>query len=476
MGATLLGFRLLLAAMFATAGAAKLVDIGSFRQALTEFGIPRRAAGVAGPLIPVAELAVAIALIPRATAAPAAGAGALLLAGFNAATTSAILRGRRPECHCFGRLHSAPAGAGTLARTLALLALAVFVAAAGWNGAGLSATHWVTRLPAAGLAAIVAGVLTVAAGVLIVARSALAGTGSAGAIQAPQSPRRIRRRPPLAAEPFPAFGLPLGSAAPTFELPGVDGRRHSLRSLQAGGARPLLLVFIDARCRACDRLLPALAEWRHRLPIAVIASGDHERIRAIVAEHGLSDVLLQERREIAESYRVPGTPMAVLIGPEGTIASPTLASTEAIAALLTEAISPAPAPPPAVGDPTPPLTLPDLQGAPVALADLAATPTLVIFWSPTCERCQRMLLGLQTLEQELPPGAPRLVVISDSDEVRSQGLSSTVLIDPDREAMRRFGARGTPMSVLIADGRIATSVAPGAAGLVDLLDGVFARR
>ena len=35
-----------------------------------------------------------------------------------------LARGRNPECHCFGQLHSAPAGWKTLARTGALAAVA----------------------------------------------------------------------------------------------------------------------------------------------------------------------------------------------------------------------------------------------------------------------------------------------------------------------------------------------------------------
>lgn len=57
----LLGARLLLAAVFATAAAGKLLDIPGSRKALADFGVAQRVAAVAGVLLPLAELAVAVA-------------------------------------------------------------------------------------------------------------------------------------------------------------------------------------------------------------------------------------------------------------------------------------------------------------------------------------------------------------------------------------------------------------------------------
>ncbi len=50
--------------------------------------------------------------------------------------------------------------------------------------------------------------------------------------------------------------------------------------------------------------------------------------------HGLRDVLLQANREIAEAYRVTGTPSAVLIAASGTIASPLASGAQAITQLI----------------------------------------------------------------------------------------------------------------------------------------------
>jgi hypothetical protein len=82
-----------------------------------------------------------------------------------------------------------------------------------------------------------------------------------------------------------------------------------------------------------------------------------------------------------------------------------------------------------------------------------------------------MLPELQAFEQHPPPGAPRIVVITagDPESVRDQQMRSTVLLDTDGAAMREFAAGGTPMGVLIGQGRIASHVAAGADAVFELI-------
>jgi thiol-disulfide isomerase/thioredoxin len=229
------------------------------------------------------------------------------------------------------------------------------------------------------------------------------------------------------------------------------------------GGEPLLLVFVDARCTPCDLLMPMLAQWQRRLRIAVIASGDAERNRAKAAEHGLAMMLLQSGRGVAETYRAHGTPMAVLIA-DGRIASRTVAGAKPVAQLAQQAAG---ARAPVVGDPAPALTLSALDGEPIALASLCEDRTLLIFWSPACEHSQKLVPGLRVLADERPAGMPEVVVISDGDPRDEIGF--TILLDPGRQCLHAFGARGTPMAVLITDGRIASPVVAGPAPVFDLL-------
>ena len=127
MDIVLLLARLLLAGVFIVAGAAKLADRTGSRQGIIDFGVPATLAAPLGILLPLAELAVAAALIPTATAWwGAVGALGLLLV-FVLGIAVNLARGRKPDCRCFGQLHSAPAGWKTLARNGAPAAVAGFV-------------------------------------------------------------------------------------------------------------------------------------------------------------------------------------------------------------------------------------------------------------------------------------------------------------------------------------------------------------
>src|SRR5450755_1312192 len=110
MDSILLILRLILAAVFLVAGLAKLADLTGSQRAVRDFGVPTRLAVPLGLLLPLAELVVAIALLPRGWAWwGAVGALALLLV-FVVGISSNLARGRAPDCHCFGQLHSEPIG------------------------------------------------------------------------------------------------------------------------------------------------------------------------------------------------------------------------------------------------------------------------------------------------------------------------------------------------------------------------------
>src|SRR5260221_1427474 len=127
MSLVLLFARFLLAVVFVVAGLAKLADRAGSRQALYDFGLPAALAGPSGLLLPLAELAVAVALLLSASAWwGALGALALLLL-FVAGIGYNLAHRRGPDCHCFGPLFSPPPGRATLVPNLLPAALAAFV-------------------------------------------------------------------------------------------------------------------------------------------------------------------------------------------------------------------------------------------------------------------------------------------------------------------------------------------------------------
>ena len=312
MTAEIIG-ELLLAAVLGTAGVAKLFDLDGSRRTVTAFGVAPGLAQPLGTLLPVAEIAAAALLVAgmwSPTAALVGGLSALgLLGAFSAAIAVNLARGRAPDCHCFGALHSAPAGPQTLARNGALLALAAWVTADGQPFA----------------AAVAAAALILVAAVLW----------------------RVRGRGPSHTE-----GLTSGTPAPGFEVRDPAGRVHSLGSLLTAD-RPVLLVFSNPGCGPCTALAPALARWQREhasmLTIAVIES-DRDDVPA-EDPYGRR-VFLQHETEVADLYDARGTPTAVLIGPDGAIGGPVAAGAGQIERLVARVV-PGFAPQ-AAGAPAPP--------------------------------------------------------------------------------------------------------------------------
>lgn len=156
----LLALRLLLTAIFGVAAIAKFVDRAGARQAVRSFGVPEALVVAAATVVPVAELAVAAALVDTATATAGAVGAVVMLAVFMVGIAITLARGAQPDCGCFGRLHSAAVGRKTLARDGVFLAGAGVVAIAG-PGAGLAA--WAKGVSALDwLTIVVAGVIAVA--------------------------------------------------------------------------------------------------------------------------------------------------------------------------------------------------------------------------------------------------------------------------------------------------------------------------
>ena len=113
-------------------------------------------------------------------------------------------------------------------------------------------------------------------------------------------------------------GLAVGSPAPSFTLPTLSGETITLQALRALG-KPVVLLFSDPGCGPCNALLPEIGRWQQehatKLVVALISRGTVEANRPKVSEYGLTHVLLQQDREVAQAYQASGTPSAVLIRP-----------------------------------------------------------------------------------------------------------------------------------------------------------------
>jgi peroxiredoxin len=235
-----------------------------------------------------------------------------------------------------------------------------------------------------------------------------------------------------------------------------------------------------------------------------VSRGDPEENRTKAQEHGLTNVVLQDDWEVSEAYDVAGTPGAVLVSPDGTIASPMAAGADSIRAFVAQAVAApanvallprAPAPsatqegqpcpncgkvhaaPPTlaaaekIGEPAPEVKLPDLEGNTVELEHFKGEETLLLFWNPGCGFCQQMLPDLKEWEAQAPEGTPKLLLISAGSEEanKEMGLASRVLLDQNFAVGQAFGASGTPSAVLVdAEGKVASDIAVGAPAVMEL--------
>lgn len=342
MGTVLLVTRLSLALVFLLAGLTKLADRTGSVRAVQDFGVSGILASPLGVLVPLAEIGVALALIPTVSAWWGAIGALLLLLSFCVGIGVNLARGRTPECHCFGQLHSEPVSRSTLIRNGALAAIASFVVWQGRQGAGGSAISWIGGLTTAERVEVVAMVVIVALvaaeaqflihllkqnGRLLVRLEAIEAWLAAGGVE-----------PAVSIGPSSSdAGLPIGIPAPGFMLPGLHGETVSRDELLASGS-PLVLLFSNPGCGPCASLLPEIGRWQREhaavLTLAVVSRGTPETNRLQAAEHGLTRVLLQQDHEVAEAYEVLGTPSALLVRADGMVGSRLAIGSDAIRSLI----------------------------------------------------------------------------------------------------------------------------------------------
>ena len=133
-------------------------------------------------------------------------------------------------------------------------------------------------------------------------------------------------------------GLSDGTAAPSFNLPSLDGENVSLQQFLG---RRVLLVFSDPSCGPCNSLTPRLERLSRRTPdiqIIMVSRGDVVVNRKKVAQHGLTfPIVLQRRWEVSRRFGMFATPIAYYIDQKGIIRGNIAVGLEQILRLLVAA-------------------------------------------------------------------------------------------------------------------------------------------
>jgi peroxiredoxin len=312
--------RVVLGVVFSVASAGKLLDLAGSRRAVEEFGLSRGMAAVGGTVLPLVELAIAAGLIVTPSARWAGLAALALLLVFVLAIARLMRRGEAPDCHCFGQIHSEPAGAPTLIRNglLAATAAVVSIAGPGRSLAFLSGED------------IAVTALAVAVVALAVALASLL-----------RENRDLRKRP-LGRRSAGSLGLPIGTVAPDLSLRDLVGNPLQLGSL-IGDGTPAVLVHISPQCGPCRAMAPNLSRWRttlsKQLRLVAISSGDLEQNVKFAEELELADLLIAESAAFGEAFRARATPSAVMIDETGRVGARAVSGQVAIESLIRVALS-----------------------------------------------------------------------------------------------------------------------------------------
>jgi peroxiredoxin len=294
----------------------------------------------------------------------------------------------------------------------------------------------------------------------------------------------------------PSAGLPVGTLAPDFDLPDLQGGR---RALSAFRGRRVLLVFFNPGCGFCTSMAPELAALpsdgaADPMPL-VVTTGDVEENGRLVARFQIrGPVLVQAGMEVAAAYRVTGTPRGNLIDDAGRIASDLAAGAQALLALGQSRQDAADGPTGhrthrgsrplsesrilrsglPKGAPAPDFRLPQLAGGELSLSGYRdRRPLLLVFSDRACGPCDLLAPRLAALarHKEL-----RVLMVSRGDvevnrrKATQHGLVFPIVLQRQWEISRLYGMFATPAAFLIgADGNIVAEPAVGVDPILTLL-------
>jgi peroxiredoxin len=295
--------------------------------------------------------------------------------------------------------------------------------------------------------------------------------------------------------------LPVGSAAPEFELPDLTGEPGDQRRLSQWRGQRVLLIFYNPRCGFCVKMAPDLAS----LPIdgdegqpipLVVTTGDAEANRQLVEDHGIRcPVLVQKQMEVASLYKAGGTPVGYLIDEQGNIASEIAVGAQALLALANPADAAAAASGNghrvykgnrsladsrinrnglAAGSLAPGFRLPSLDGGELSLEEYRGRRVVLVFSAPDCGPCNSLAPQLEQVHRQWPNVDVLMVSRGDAEanrrKIAEHGLTFPVVLQKHWEVSRLYGSFGTPIGYLINEnGIIGSNLAAGTEQILALV-------
>lgn len=292
----------------------------------------------------------------------------------------------------------------------------------------------------------------------------------------------------------------VGRSAPP-SIPGVSvvdalGDARTLTELVERPGRAQLVVVVSPTCSACHDLMPMLPAWRDQLQqqigVLLLSWGGVEESRARYGDQG-EHLVISADGSAARALGVGGTPSAVLLGLDGTVAAGPAAGLAGIVDLLTAVVQAIgvntmtgrlhgeqPIRPvggedsgadhlPATGSPLADVRVRDEHGResglPAALSRIGPD-VAVVAWRDSCPYCAEVA---SELAQFSARGEVVLLVNEDVASVRAQGLSGPVLQTVGADASAALGLPGTPGGYPVIDGRVADGGGVGGGSVLRML-------
>jgi peroxiredoxin len=293
------------------------------------------------------------------------------------------------------------------------------------------------------------------------------------------------------AKPSKAAGLPIGSAAPDFDLPDLTGKRHKLSDFRE---QNVLLLFFNPQCGFCTKMAADLAALPvdggpDRVITVVVTTGNADDNRKLIEKHGIACVvLLQDEMKVAALYHAQGTPMGYRIDAAGRIASELAVGAEPVLKLAGKLLPPEPIagkngkkhhhPDPSLarskinrdglkaGTVAPDFRLPRIDGGEMALSDFRGQRLLLVFSDPNCGPCDELAPHLEELHRERSDLHVLTISRRDADATRAKaaslGLSFPIVMQKQWEVSLQYGMFATPIAYLIDEqGVLLSDVAVG---------------
>ncbi|HKX83404.1 MAG TPA: redoxin domain-containing protein, partial [Pyrinomonadaceae bacterium] len=396
-----------------------------------------------------------------------------------------IRKGSVAECHCFGQIHSERVSYKSLTRNIVFAVMTLVLGVSGADNQGVN----IASTDSTAIQTVVLLVLIIIAIAIVIYLKKIF-------THQTQIMRRIEMLELISSDGRtvdrteagdPHDGLPIGSPFPSFTLENTSGEVVTLSGLLNLG-KPLIVFFISPTCEPCKALLPQIGAWRAELGEKVgfvfMSSGSAKDNLEKFGEFG-AEVLLQNKREIAEAVRAKWTPTALFVRSDGTIGSHLFAGDVAIGELVdnvrhrdltdgdvyfanknVQLLNPK------IGELAPDFELETVAGDVVTRTNFQSKTTLAVFWSLTCPHCHAMIDELREWDLAKNGNAPELIVFSDGEKEGHEnlGLRSPIVLDKDHHVSDKLGMYGTPSAVLIdKTGTIVSEAAIGSPNIWALI-------